>query len=228
MKNFNNLIYFLASTVLRLFFKFFYRLKIYGSLDNLPAKAVVAANHTSYFDPPLLTVLFKNQIHFMARSSLFRFPIFSWIIRKLNAHPVDRDGADLGAIKTICHIIEQNNRVILFPEGTRSSNGELGKIKGGFALIMERTHCDLIPIYIHGAYEAWSRSKKIPKLFGKIECVIGEPILWEHFSHLSKKELQHELTLELTKRLNDLKIWLCSGTKGPIPTYTSSLGNEQC
>lgn len=153
--------------------KIFYRLKVHGAIA--PGGAIIAATHTSFLDPPIVSVAFKEEeIHFLARSTLFK-GMLGFFIAKLNAHPVKAFNKEL--FKEAAQVVRNGSKILIFPEGTRSSDGSIGKIKPGVELLSKLTSCPVIPVYIHGAKEAWGRERKWPKFSGRIDCYIGKPIL---------------------------------------------------
>jgi cytidylate kinase len=197
--------------------KIFYRLKIYGLEHYYPRGAILAANHTSFFDPPIVSASWPEEVHFLARKTLFRNPFFGALIRNLNTHPVSGDAGDITVMKTILSLLEEGKKVVLFPEGTRSKNGELQPLKPGISMLISRTKSAIIPVYIGGAYQVWGRNHKLPRLFGKVSCVFGTPISWESFSHLDKKEAQKKIAERLTASILALKQWLEDGAQGTPP-----------
>ena len=84
-------------------------------------------------------------------------------------------------------------------------------------MLVARSKTAVIPAYIHGTYTIWSRRQKLPKLWGKTACVFGTPILWEHFSHLDKKEAQKAFTAKLAESMHALRVWYVNGAKGTPP-----------
>lgn len=157
--------------------KFFLRLRVQikGKIPKGPA--LIAANHTSYLDPPLVAVSFPEEIHFLARVGLFKNPVFGWFIRNLNAHPIHGDGKDMAVFRTVSEILSNNQKVLIFPEGKRSFDGELEPLKQGVALMsLKNQCCPIIPCWIDGALKAWPRKRKLPHLFGKITVYFGEAV----------------------------------------------------
>lgn len=198
------------------FFKIFYRLKIYGTEHYTHKAAIIAPNHTSYFDPPIAAVSWPDEVHFLAKEELFK-GLFGSFIRALNAHPVSGDVGDISVFKTILQLLKEGRQIVLFPEGRRM-DGEFGIIKPGIGMLLMRSQAAIIPTYIHGAYEIWNRGQKFPKLFGKkLVCVFGTPIIWESFAHLEKRESQEEIARRLSEALVELKSWYTSGAKGIPP-----------
>jgi 1-acyl-sn-glycerol-3-phosphate acyltransferase len=200
-----------------LFFKVFYRHRVYGYEHFYPGAAVIAANHTSFFDPPIVSLSWPQEVHFLARDSLFKNPLFGRFIRALNSHPVSGDGGDAVVFRTVVKLLNEGKKIILFPEGTRSERDELGQIKPGIALLISRTNSAIIPAYIHGAYQIWNRHRSFPKLWGKTACVFGSPILWESYAHLEKKEAQIAIAEKFRESILALRRWYENGAIGTPP-----------
>ncbi|MBS0615094.1 MAG: (d)CMP kinase [Verrucomicrobia bacterium] len=199
------------------FCKIFYRHKIYGLEHYYPRGAILAANHASFLDPPLVSISWPEEVHFLARGTLFKNKIFGKFISALNAHPVSGGASDIGVLKTIFGLLKEGKKVILFPEGTRSVDGELQPIKPGIGLILERTKAAVVPVYIHGSSRVWGKRRKLPKLWGKTTCVFGSPIRWESFEHLESKKAKEAVAEALTDALEALKAWLKAGARGIPP-----------
>lgn len=198
-------------------FYILYRHKIYGQ-ENLPSGAVIIApNHQSYYDPPLIGLSCSEEIFYLARDSLFRRPLLGPLIRLLNAYPLSGSALDRGSIKSIQSLLMKQKKVVIFPEGIRSADGHLASIKPGIALLAFRSHVPIIPVYIHGTFDIWPRHKKFPKLWGKTACVFGHPFYPDQFAHLGKKEAQKALADTLTEKISLLRSWYLQGAKGPIP-----------
>ncbi|HUD01254.1 MAG TPA: (d)CMP kinase [Rhabdochlamydiaceae bacterium] len=197
--------------------KIFYRLKVYGFEHYYPRGAILAANHTSFLDPPIISACWPEEVHFLARQTLFKNRFFGALIRNLNTHPVSGEAGDIGVMKTILSLLEQGKKVVLFPEGTRSKDGELQHFKPGISMLVSRSKSALIPVYIDGAYQAWSRHQKFSRLFSKVTCIFGTPITWESFSHLDKKEAQQQIAEKLYNDILGLKKWFEDGAQGVPP-----------
>ncbi len=137
--------------------------------------AILAANHASYFDPPAVGVAAPTEVYFLARKTLFQERPIGWLLPFLNVIPVDLGGRDISAIKTLIRLISEGNRVVVFPEGTRTPDGELQPAQPGVGLIVAKTMAPVVPIYISGTYEAFGRNMKKPKA-APIEVYVGEPL----------------------------------------------------
>jgi 1-acyl-sn-glycerol-3-phosphate acyltransferase len=199
------MLYWIIIRLVRLFFKVVYRNRVYGA-ENFPqGGAIIASNHVSFYDPPLIAISAPEDVHFLARGSLFKIPVFGALIRALNAHPVSGEAGDIKILKEMCALLEQGNKLILFPEGTRSKTGELTPFKPGISLLISRTGCKVIPTYVHGTFEIWNRFRSFPKLRGKTACLFGKPIGWDQFAHLDKRAAHEAFATELARAIQELK-----------------------
>lgn len=139
---------------------------------------VVVSNHQSHFDPPLVSHCFdKRALHFFARDSLFTIPLLGPLIKRLQAFPVKRGDADTKAIREALRRLNLGAAVLLFPEGTRSKDGEVQEFKRGALLLLRKAKCPVLPVGLDGPINAFPRTQKFPRIFGvRIATVIGEPI----------------------------------------------------
>ena len=159
-------------------FKVLFGLKRRG-MGRVPRQGalLLVCNHQSYLDPPAVGVSLPRVMHPVARASLFDSPKFGWFIRMLNAIPIREDGQpDAAAIRLAIELLEQGRVVLVFPEGQRTNDGDIGEFKRGAGLLLRRSKCAVAPVAIVGAYRAWPRSRSKPKLFRRIGVRIGEPI----------------------------------------------------
>ncbi len=201
----------------RCFFKLFYRLKIYGTKNFIKGPALIVSNHVSFYDPPVVAICCMEEVHFLARESLFQKPLLKKIIKKLNTHPLSRDATDVATFKQVLRILKAGEKIILFPEGERSSDGSIQKILPGTGLFVHMVKCPIIPVYIHGAFNVWNRFRKWPKFFGRISLVFGSPISCLDIEHVEKKEFMKVIDQRIEKALKDLKRWSEEGFKGSPP-----------
>src|SRR5881227_1580513 len=139
---------------------------------------ILAMNHQSFFDPPLAGNAADRAIYFLAKKSLMDVPILGWLLPKLNVIPVNLEGGDRSALKSLIRILSAGECALVFPEGTRTPDGNLQPAQPGLGLIIAKTRAPVVPMRIFGAYDAWPIHGKI-RLSGKITIVVGEPL---HFS----------------------------------------------
>jgi len=201
----------------RLYLRLFFRLKVYGVKHFKPGAAIIAANHASNLDPPAVSVSCPEEVHFLAKESLFRSSLFGRLIRHLNAHPISRDSSDSSALKLIIQLLKSGAKVIVFPEGSRTADGQLQPLERGLAFLVMKAKCRIQPIYVEGTFDAWPPGRGLPKLFGKITCVFGSPIEWQEFEPLEKKEAQERILERTEASLRALKAWLENGAVGAPP-----------
>lgn len=178
---------------------------------------MIASNHSSFLDPLLIGSSCPDKIHFLARDTLFHFFPLGWLLPRLNTHPVHRGKGNLGTLKMTMELIRSGKKVLIFPEGKRSSTGELQKGQLGIGMLVQRTGCRIIPLYIHGTFEAWSNKRKLPKLFGKTACIFGSPIEYQEAGVEAKKEAQLAIVDDIMAKIDDLRNWYLSGAKGSPP-----------
>ncbi|QNL45616.1 1-acyl-sn-glycerol-3-phosphate acyltransferase [Oscillibacter hominis] len=148
-------------------FRFFQPVSVEG-LENLPPHgALLCPNHSSNWDPVLLVVSLPidYRLHIMAKDSLFRIPVLSWVVTKLGAFPVARGNSDLNAVKTAIQSIKCGDNLLIFPEGTRVEREGDVPAKGGVAMIGIRTGAVLVPVFVDGKKRIFRRSR----------IIIGQP-----------------------------------------------------
>lgn len=209
--------YWLVYSFSRLFFKLFFRLKVFGERHVRSGSGLLIANHTSFYDPPVLSVSCLEEVHFLARESLFRIPLLGSLIKVLNTHAVAKDASDMHVLRQMIRLLGEGNKLIIFPEGKRSLNGEMQPFERGFVFLAKKAKCTVYPAFIDGAYLAWPQHKKFPKLFGKITCVFGSPIFWEDFENLPKDVIEEKLSQRCFSAIEGLKQWLENGAVGEPP-----------
>ena len=176
-----------------------YRVR-YTGLENIPAAGgvLVVSNHQSHFDPPLVGIGSRRRMNFVARKTLFDIPLFGRIIHSVDAIPIDRDGFGLGGIKESLKRLKHREMVLIFPEGTRTSDGTIAAFRPGFTTLAVRSQSSILPVAIDGAYQAWPRTKKHPG-FGRIRVHFGRPIPPEEVAGRD----EHELVAEVERRVRE-------------------------
>jgi 1-acyl-sn-glycerol-3-phosphate acyltransferase len=156
-----------------------------AGLENLPDKGgyIVAANHASLLDPPIVGQFLPRQVSFFARKTLWRPGIAAWWLTAVGTIPVDRDGGtSLDAIKRVLQALARGKVVILFPEGTRSQNGELQPAKPGVGLLACKARVPVVPARIFGSFEAFGRGGRM-RLGSPVSVAYGPPLSPEDYDH---------------------------------------------
>ena len=136
---------------------------------------ILASNHESYLDPPLVGSVADRAIFFLARKSLLAGPFFGWLLPKLNVIPVDQEGGDRSALKALIRILKAGEGTLVFPEGERTQDGRLRPAMPGLGFVIAKTLAPVVPMRIFGAREAWPRGSRRVH-FRPITVVVGEPI----------------------------------------------------
>lgn len=174
-----NLSYRIGWTCFRAMYATYFRWRVYGA-ENVPVNGgvILASNHSSFLDPPLVGSGLKRDINYLARESLFRFPGIGTLLRSWNAVPVDRDGGGAKGLKTILDRLLQGNGIILFPEGTRSKDGNLQPARSGIGLTVIKSNAPVVPVRVFGTYEAYGRHIKIPRP-KRVIVKYGQPMNFE-------------------------------------------------
>jgi 1-acyl-sn-glycerol-3-phosphate acyltransferase len=129
----------------------------------LRGPVILASNHASFLDPPLVGAGLKRGINYLARESLFRFPGMGWALRMCNSVPVDREGGGAKGLKAILDRLLAGGAIILFPEGTRTRDGKLQPARSGIGLTVIKSTAVVVPVRVFGTYEAYGRHIKIPR-----------------------------------------------------------------
>jgi 1-acyl-sn-glycerol-3-phosphate acyltransferase len=149
-------------TLFRIITSRMFDLKIYGE-ENLPKTggALLLANHQSYLDPVVIAVKLTRPVTYMAKTELFEsHPLFKWFITNLHAFPVRRGESDVSAIKKAIAKLHEGHILNMYPEGTRSLDGELGRILPGVVVVVRRAQVPVIPVAIDGSFKAWPKGAK--------------------------------------------------------------------
>jgi 1-acyl-sn-glycerol-3-phosphate acyltransferase len=185
--------------------------RLYGS-QRLPMSGgvLLAANHQSFLDPVIFGLGLPRPVHFMARSSLFRRPLFGGLIRSLNAFPVRRGEVDHAAVREAIRLLGAGEMVLLFPEATRTRDGSIAPPRGGLSMIAARAGVPIVPIVVDGAFRAWPRHRRLPRP-AVIRVAVGEPIPPAELAGLS----DHEAASMLHSRLKELQSDLTSSGTDP-------------
>lgn len=156
-------------------FRSLFGMRIIGR-ENLVTEGpvLIASNHQSFLDPPLVGNLYNTEMVFLARKTLF-VGYFKWLYPRLNAIPVDQDRPDMTSLKTIIRKLKEGHRVLVFPEGARTLDGEIGEAAPGIGLIAVKSGAVIQPVRISGARGALPRGSARVK-FARITVSVGPAI----------------------------------------------------
>ena len=179
-------------------YKLFYNFHIEGA-ENIPQDRalVMASNHRSYAGPVILTMPMKKPVTYMAKEELFKNKLFGWFITKLGAFPVKRGTGDMQVIDDAVAILNSGRHLVIFPEGTRSKDGKVGKGKTGVAMIAAKSGADVLPCGIIFEGEKLHFRSKLTLRFGKV--IPASEIAVEDASPKALKEVKKRIMSEITE-----------------------------
>ena len=174
----------------------FWRARVYGT-QNVPENGplIVACNHVSYFDPPLMGCLCPRRIRYMAKKELFEIPVLGPVIRGLGAYSVDRRGSATAAIKRSLQVLEAGGAIGIFPEGTRNLTGTVAP-QTGVALLAAMSQAPVVPACIHGTGRALR--------LARVDVAFGRPLTPPAAGRKATREELAKFTAEIMKAIEEL------------------------
>lgn len=207
-----SLIYWIGWTFYRLLYSTYFHWRVFNP-ERVPMRGsvILASNHASYLDPPLIGAGLPRALNYLARDTLFDLPIGGWVMRNVNAVPVDRDGAGAAGLKAIFTRLKQGGAIVLFPEGTRTRDGQLQKARSGVGLVIIKSTAPVVPVHVFGTYNAWNRSMTIPRPVS-VSVKYGHPMDFKELREEAKvcskdrlKEIYQETSNEVMRAIAALK-----------------------
>jgi 1-acyl-sn-glycerol-3-phosphate acyltransferase len=181
-----NVVYFLGWCCFRALYQFYFRWRVYNP-ERVPLEGgvILAANHASFLDPPLIGAGLRRGINYLARENLFRFPVMGWVLHQWQVVPVDRDGGGAAGLRAILDRLLAGGAIILFPEGTRTRDGRLQPARSGIGLTVIKSIAPVVPVRVFGTFEAYGRHLRIPRPY-KVAVKYGEPMRFEQLREEAK------------------------------------------
>lgn len=198
------LIYRVAQTISYTYFRLFHRFRVQG-LENIPKDKpfILACNHLSFFDPPAIGCKIPRNLHYFARDSLFFWPL-GLLISSLNSIPVNRGQLDLGTLRKVLKVLKNGHPILVFPEGTRSENGELQEPQKGLGLLVAKSSVGVIPARIYGSGKAFGKKHLIPRIGRKIYINIGVEISFDDPKDVKSKKNYLEISTTVMSAIEKL------------------------
>ncbi|RXK56986.1 1-acyl-sn-glycerol-3-phosphate acyltransferase [Oleiharenicola lentus] len=193
MTPFYGFFHYLAATIHSMCF----RGEVAGT-ENFPTDGpfLIASNHASHLDPPFVGSHVPRQMRFFARKSLWNNRMLGWWMNQVETIPVERDSGDIGAIKRVLQALAENRAVVLFPEGTRSQDGQLQKPKPGVGLMACKTGVPVVPCRLFGSFEAFGKGTSIPRFGTPVSIVFGPPIPASDYDDPKAGKARYELAAQ--------------------------------
>ena len=157
----------------------YFRWRIYNP-ERVPTEGpvILAANHASFLDPPLVGAALPRALNYLARDTLFSVPLVGWLLRLWKVVPVDRDGGGAAGLRAIFDRLLQGGAILLFPEGTRTPDGKLRTARSGIGLIVIKSNAPVVPVRVFGTREAYGRHVRFPRPH-PVAVKFGLPINFE-------------------------------------------------
>ncbi|MCL2084745.1 MAG: 1-acyl-sn-glycerol-3-phosphate acyltransferase [Oscillospiraceae bacterium] len=175
---------------------FVYRRRVIG-LENVPdGAALLCCCHTSLLDPIYFIMGIKEPLRFMAKAELMRVPVFKWVLKRLRAIPVNRDGSDIAAVKAGLGVLKSGQKLFVFPEGTRVRPGVEVAPKTGAAVMAYRCGVPIVPMYV-------TEGRKRP--FSRVTAVIGSPYMITCEEKRPPADFYEQKTAEMMERIFALR-----------------------
>lgn len=205
-------IYWIGWRFYRLLFATYFRWHVFNP-ERVPVRGpvILASNHASHLDPPLVGAGLPRALNYLARESLFNLPIGGWALRNVNAVPVDRDGAGAAGLRAIFNRLRQGGAIVLFPEGTRTRDGELQSARSGVGLVVIKSTAPVVPVRVFGTYDAWNRHMKMP-LPRRVSVKYGHPMTFKTLRDEAKtcskdrlKQIYQEASDQIMRAIAALK-----------------------
>lgn len=201
-----NPIYFIGWCAFRFVFATWFRWRVFNP-ERVPlgGPVILACNHASYIDPPLVGAGVRRGINYLARENLFRFPVMGWVLRQWQVVPVDREGGGARGLKAILDRLLRGGAIILFPEGTRSGDGKLHPARSGIGLTVIKSEAPVVPVRVFGTFEAYGRHLKLPRPYS-IAVKYGRPMLFAELraeARACSKERLKQIYQEVADRIMD-------------------------
>jgi 1-acyl-sn-glycerol-3-phosphate acyltransferase len=168
--------------------KLWFRYQFKGKAHVPPVGPVLlVSNHQSHLDPVLVGIACPRQLKYLARHDLFFWPFSLWI-RSLGAVPIDRERGVLGGLRTTLNLLKDGEAVLVFPEGSRTPNGNVHPFLSGFCLLARRSGATIVPVAIEGAFRAMPRGSRFARP-APIRLTFGQPITQQNYAGLNDEQL---------------------------------------
>lgn len=178
-------------------------LKVYG-LENIPRRggALIVCNHQSFLDPIAMNVRLRRPLSYLAKAELFQItPLFTALLYAVGAFPVNQGVRDVGAVRQSIRRLREGRLLNLYPEGSRTQDGEIGRIEKGVALIDRRARVPVIPAIIDGAFEALPWNRSLPR-FHPIRIQFGAPM---NLADLDADQIVQEVDCTLRTMFDEMR-----------------------
>ncbi|MFQ5799734.1 MAG: lysophospholipid acyltransferase family protein [Bacteroidota bacterium] len=192
--------------IVRPLLKSLFRFRVFGA-ENVPSTGgvLLMSNHASYVDPVFMGAAVDRNLYYMARSTLFKPGLIEWFLLNMNAFPVHLGVPDRRAIRWALQLLEGDNLLLIFPEGTRTADGTLGKAQAGVGFIAYKTTAFVVPVFLSGTQKVLPRTAKMPKP-AKVTVSFGKPLDMEYYRKFEdSREAYVKIGEDVMARIAELK-----------------------
>ena len=207
-----NFVYSLGWSLFRLMYATYFHWRVFNA-ERVPltGSVILAANHASFLDPPIVGSGLHRQINYLAKASLFRHPGIGWLLRMWNAVPVQLDGGGAAGLKAILDRLLAGGAIVVFPEGSRTKDGKLQPARSGIGLTVIKSDAVVIPVRTFGTFECYNRKIRfhLPK---QLAVKYGQPMRFEKLRAEAKtcskprlKEIYQEVADEIMAAIAKLE-----------------------
>lgn len=196
-----------------------YRIRRRGR-ENVPPRGpiVYVANHQSHYDPPIVGLVVGDRpFAALARSGLFDFKPFAWLILLLGAIPLRLGAGDAAAMRAAIGTLRRGGAVLMFAEGGRTTDGCIGKFKPGLLTLLKRVPATVVPVALEGAFDVWPRGRRFPRLRGRVAAAACHPIPAADLLAMEPAAAMERLRREIETMRLDLRRELRAATAGRLP-----------
>lgn len=196
----------------RAFVSLYFRWRIFTpERTPLHGPLILAANHESYIDPVVIGSAVSREVHYLAREPAFRFPVLGDILRCFNAIPIDQENSASSGLKAGIEVLRGGQALVLFPEGSRTFDGNLQPFRSGVGLIVAKAKTPVLPIRLFGLHKAYGRHLLLPRP-RRISIKIGHPLYFDdklaeadYASKARVKEIYQEIADEIQAAVATLR-----------------------
>src|SRR5437868_12956573 len=198
-----NPVYFLGWCGFRVMYAVYFRWRVFNP-ERVPrvGPVILASNHASYLDPMLVGAALPRGINYLAREDMFDLPVIGWILHRWQAVPVNREGGGAKGLRAILDRLLAGGAIILFPEGTRSADGNLQPARSGIGLTVIKSSAPVVPVRVFGTFEAFSRRMRFPKFRRHVAVKYGKPMYFERL-RAEAKECPKERLKQIYQQIAD-------------------------
>jgi 1-acyl-sn-glycerol-3-phosphate acyltransferase len=202
-----NFSYGLAWNIFRAMFKCYFRWRVYHP-ERVPLTGpiILAGNHASFLDPPLIGTPIRRRLTFLARDTLFRYPGVKQLLHSWNAVPVARDTGGASGIRVILDALSRGNGIVMFPEGTRTLDGSLRPARSGVGLIVAKSGAPVVPVRLFGTFDAYGKHRTLPHPV-RVTVVYGELMRFDQAiaeAAQAPKERVKQIYQEISSQIMDV------------------------